>query len=224
MKSSKYTVIRIITCILFLVPAITTIFNLIQYCSWGGSITDVLGFQTVLALCGSVLLATSIFSQSSKLFVIGATVKAIAFIPWILDSLGHSYLFVFSISYIAAAASWILVVLSKLKSGKTKIFIIVAVGLHALSSIITQTDLGFDDLLVCVKNILTFAIPVMLSGLALPNVEFTVKSIGTNVASVSSSSNTLNQYEKISKLKELLDMDLITQEEFDAKKKELLNL
>ena len=224
MKSSKYTVIRIITCILFLVPAITTIFNLIQYCSWGGSITDVLGFQTVFSLCGSVLLATSIFSQSGKLFVIGATGKAIAFIPWILDSLGHSYLFAFSISYIAAAASWILVALSRLKTDKTKIFFIVAVGLHAFSSIITQTDLGFDDLLVCVKNTLIFAIPVMLAGFALPNVEFTIKSIGTNTASVSSAANTLNQYEKMSKLKELLDMDLITQEEFEAKKKELLHL
>lgn len=224
MKNSKYTVIRIITCILFLVPAITTIFNLIQYCSWGGSITDVLGFQTVLSLCGSVLLATSIFSQSSKLFVIGATGKAIAFIPWILDSLGHNYLFVFSISYIAAAASWILVVLSKLKTDKTKIFFIVAVGLHVFSSIITQTDLGFTNLLVCVKDILIFAIPVMLSGFALPNVEFTIKSIETNTASASSTANTLNQYEKMSKLKELLDMNLITQEEFDAKKKELLNL
>ena len=224
MKSSKYTVIRIITCILFLVPAITTIFNLIQYCSWGGLITDVLGFQTVLSLCGSVLLATSIFSQSSKLFVIGATVKAVAFIPWILDSLGHNYLFVFSISYIAAAASWILVVLSKLKTDKTKIFFIVAVGLHVFSSIITQTDLGVANLLVCMKDILIFAIPVMLSGFALPNVEFTIKSIETNTASASSTANTLNQYEKMSKLKELLDMDLITQEEFDAKKKELLNL
>ena len=224
MKNSKYTVIRIITCILFLVPAITTIFNLIQYCSWGGSITDVLGFQTVLSLCGSVLLATSIFSQSSKLFVIGATGKAIAFIPWILDSLGHSYLFAFSISYIAAAASWILVVLSKLKTDKTKIFFIVAVGLHVFSSIITQTDLGFTNLLVCVKDILIFAIRVMLSGFALPNVEFTIKSIETNTASASSTANTLSQYEKMSKLKELLDMDLITQEEFDAKKKELLNL
>ena len=183
-----------------------------------------LGFQTVLSLCGSVLLATSIFSQSSKLFVIGATGKAIAFIPWILDSLGHNYLFVFSISYIAAAASWILVVLSKLKTDKTKIFFIVAVGLHVFSSIITQTDLGFANLLDCVKDILIFAIPVMLSGFALPNVEFTIKSIGTNTASASSTANTLNQYEKMSKLKELLDMDLITQEEFDAKKKELLNL
>ena len=183
-----------------------------------------LGFQTVLSLCGSVLLATSIFSQSSKLFVIGATGKAIAFIPWILDSLGHNYLFVFSISYIAAAASWILVVLSKLKTDKTKIFFIVAVGLHVFSSIITQTDLGFTNLLVCVKDILIFAIPVMLSGFALPNVEFTIKSIETNTASASSTANTLSQYEKMSKLKELLDMDLITQEEFDAKKKELLNL
>ena len=31
-------------------------------------------------------------------------------------------------------------------------------------------------------------------------------------------------YEELQKLKELLDMDIVTQEEFDAKKKQLLNL
>ena len=35
---------------------------------------------------------------------------------------------------------------------------------------------------------------------------------------------TLDPYEEIKKLKELLDIEAITQEEYDKKKKELLNL
>ena len=34
----------------------------------------------------------------------------------------------------------------------------------------------------------------------------------------------VNPYEEIKKLKELLDMGILSQEEFDKKKKELLNL
>lgn len=37
-------------------------------------------------------------------------------------------------------------------------------------------------------------------------------------------SNTLDPYEEMKKLKELLDLDIITREEFDRKKKELLGL
>ena len=43
--------------------------------------------------------------------------------------------------------------------------------------------------------------------------------------SVQKNDNTINDpYENLKKLKELLDMDIITQEEFDKKKKELLGL
>lgn len=39
-----------------------------------------------------------------------------------------------------------------------------------------------------------------------------------------SENNTSNPYEEVKQLKELLDMGIITQEEFDLKKKELLKL
>lgn len=45
-----------------------------------------------------------------------------------------------------------------------------------------------------------------------------------NIASKLDKNNKIDPYEEVKKLKELLDIGAITQEEFDAKKKELLNL
>ena len=47
---------------------------------------------------------------------------------------------------------------------------------------------------------------------------------GPEVAPNSNNSVKLDPYEEMKKLKELLDLDIITQEEFDRKKKELLGL
>ena len=47
---------------------------------------------------------------------------------------------------------------------------------------------------------------------------------GQEVAANSNNSVKLDPYEEMKKLKELLDLDIITQEEFDRKKKELLGL
>lgn len=59
-----------------------------------------------------------------------------------------------------------------------------------------------------------------------------IKNIGTNISGIFNKDNkktsqdntTLDPYEEIKKLKELLDIEAITQEEYDKKKKELLNL
>ena len=47
---------------------------------------------------------------------------------------------------------------------------------------------------------------------------------GQEAAANSNNSVKLDPYEEMKKLKELLDLDIITQEEFDRKKKELLGL
>ncbi|MBR2138678.1 MAG: SHOCT domain-containing protein [Bacilli bacterium] len=54
-----------------------------------------------------------------------------------------------------------------------------------------------------------------------------IKQLGNNISGMfkkEKKQNTTDPYEELKKLKELLDMDVITQEEFDKKKKELLNL
>ncbi|EZI40276.1 SHOCT domain-containing protein [Staphylococcus haemolyticus] len=54
------------------------------------------------------------------------------------------------------------------------------------------------------------------------NVEGSNNSLGL-IDQATHSDNDLQPLEKIKKLKELLDMDAITQEEFDKKKQQLLN-
>lgn len=223
MNLGNKAVMKIIAGILFLIPVVNTLYNLVQYCSWGGSIVEVLGLHTILSLVGGVLLAISMFKQNGKLFIIGAVLKALSFIPWIIDNLGYSYLIAFTISYIVEAVSWLLVIFALLKRDKSKNVYVIAMVLCVLSDVITMNDVGLGEIFNCLISLLCFAVPVVLSSFVLENADIGLESIQIHTAGALSSPNRLNQYDKLTKLKDLLDVGAITQEEFDQKKKELLN-
>lgn len=209
--------------ILFFIPVVNTLYNLVQYCSWGGTVAEVLGLHTILSLVGGVLLAISMFKQNGKLFIIGAALNALSFLPWIFDNLGYSYLITFTISYIAEAVSWLLVIFVLLKRDKAKNFYIIAIVLCVLSDVITMNDVGLSEIFNCLISLLCFSVPVVLSSFVLENADIGLESIQIHTAGATPSPNRLNQYDKLTKLKDLLDVGAITQEEFDQKKKELLN-
>lgn len=73
---------------------------------------------------------------------------------------------------------------------------------------------------------------IVFSGVPCPEAHSTItkaltefrKSNNTKISSNSNSMINFDPYEELKKLKELLDLDIVTQEEFDKKKKQLLGL
>jgi len=242
MSSKKQTTLGVIAAILFMVPAYLYLRDMIDTIMAGlnahATTKELIKFtlHNSVAIVGYVLLSVSMLIKSNKVCTVGIIGGIIYPILEVIHMQSQVNFKTFvpeaicCIAYIMISVSWILLLLSVVKKKYRIDYHIMAAGVYLLDIVIRllcgkyvswwlDCGLGYYALYA------TGCIPVMLSYFVLSKLEFSPENMrGATNEKPEHVSDQENQYDNAMKLKELLDKGIITQEEFDQKKKELLNL
>ena len=190
-------------------------------------------FLTVLCLISTVLMAVSIFSGIYSLMAVGAGIQAISYLTEFARLLSvrskSSINFLSYIMYLLPAIGCALIIIMVLtKRSALKISFLASVLLLVRLIVPIIIVLRYGGLIVinnaqkCLYFLCTYCLPIILTGFLLSN---TKQIDSSNAIAVNAGAENPNsQIDNIFKLKELLDTKAITQEEFEAKKKQLLKL
>lgn len=223
--------------ILFLLGVIITLKSIID----GGDIAEQIEngnitIWNVFQIVGIVLIAVSMFVQNHKLFAIGSGMSVIYPVFCLVQNIKSWGLYVdlnYDIANLAAAGilnmlsiiSWAILVSSVFKRCKVKTYCIIAAGVAIIGNLVYCIGLfiyfGINLFVAFLIRLLTVFIPIVLAGYALSDTNYRAKFQGY---SKQPAINALSQVDKLTKLKGLLDSGVITQEEFDEKKKQILGL
>ena len=166
----------------------------------------------IFSLATYMLFATAVFSQKNKLFGAAAVIEAVRYAIMLIN---NEEIIATAMSLIGA----ILVAISVFRQNKIKDFCFLYAGIRATWYVLIMGGSILIDFMVGVAVIAIDAAPFALAGLAFGG-ENKMHSTNVRVAPVS----TTNQIEKLRSLKELLDEGILTQEEFEEKKKQMLGL
>lgn len=220
----------------FGIYAILIIIDIVQDAQYGFPF-DAWAFLT---LVGAVLIAIAMFASIPMLIAVGGGVSAVSSAITFIIYLGNMDYFPkrYFITDLILLVVWILIIVSGVnkKSGKT--LAMIAGALLALRFFViifgNKLDYGSFGLLdygsfgLNARVFLSYLVPIVgtfMIGLASESLHSDGKVVvktsataGTNATSAES------QVEKLTKLKTLLDSGVISQEEFDAKKKQILGL
>lgn len=193
----------IIAGVLFVVRFVFLIPSLLSY----GVDIDI-----IFSLATYMLFATAVFSQKNKLFGAAAVIEAVRYAIMLIN---NEEIIATAMSLIGA----ILVAISVFRQNKIKDFCFLYAGIRATWYVLIMGGSILIDFMVGVAVIAIDAAPFALAGLAFGG-ENKMHSTNVRVAPIS----TTNQIEKLRSLKELLDEGILTQEEFEEKKKQMLGL
>ena len=242
MNNTKKLWINIIAGAIFLYLATTEPFKVFSKSPYN---TDFLVNLTFIA--GYIILAISVFLKKGTLLSIGIILEIVSIsfafpdcisqLIWLLDGNNIPFKSVLSFSLVIVASAmiigaWGLLMLSVLKKD-AKNYCFIAMILQFLGHLIREYRLALHPTTLQNGNIAwvgTFVNALILCGAMLLSYHvLTGSALKFNHNVVSTPQNTQqmdsgNQIEKVVKLKELLDMGIITQEEFDDKKKQILEL
>ena len=132
--------------------------------------------------------------------------------------LGMNATIIFSILYIVV---YVLLFVSLLNIGKNKKLSSIAIAMLLAVNILAGFVNGrsFTSGILSALILAIFSVPIILAVIAIRNTPQRQR-----VVLNKKSAPVFETSERLTKLKELLDVGAITQEEFDAKKKEILNL
>lgn len=221
--------------LLFLLPTIVVLRNDVY--TWGFVFDFGLFGPYFVSIClflgGFILLAMSLFFNNDKIFCVGLiaeiiynTMRMVSFAN--LNTFGN---FAWVVSHAVSIVSWGLLLYSVFKKTSVKNLCLMAAGLQIIALFIWNLDHVLKEeekisfLLNGLWSAILLCIPIVLSTFIFNNEEFSFNSFSfpTKVKTKPTISKT-NQYDDLSKLKELLDSGVITQEEFDQKKKQILEL
>lgn len=184
---------------------------------------------SILWSIATILLAVAMFADKKRLFFVGITIHlveallysigSISFVQGILPFIIQLSIMIKGtfIGFILCLVAYALILISMRDTQKQSQFIIIAVVLLCIGSVInTHFQDGIFSILV---KVIPSVIPIAFAVFALQQPHKLVA-----VSDNQDKSQLLNDVERLTKLKELLDEGAITQEEFDTKKKEMLNL
>lgn len=208
--------------------------NLFRYIAGGLLILEGLGvivsgsfdFVSLLTIFARVVMAISLLTKKDNFFVIGVPAYIVQEICIIIECvrmirvhyLGMHATIIVSILYIVV---YVLLFVSLLNIGKNKklssIAIAMLLAVHILFGFTNGG--GFTSAILSALILAIFSAPIILAVIVIRNTPQRQRVV-LNKKSVP----VFTTIEKLTKLKELLDMGAISQEEFDAKKKEFLNL
>lgn len=188
-------------------------------------------FMAVLYVSGYIsiaLMAVSMFTGIFQLMAVGAIIEAIYYLICIIRNHSEFYLIVY---YILSIACYMLIASSIFqREHAVKLTLCASISLllaKIVNYIPTIASWGFMKSLSLVYNELTgyigeIGLPIILSGFVLnyASQQHPAKAIAGDIQQVSFE----NRIENLTKLKELLDIGAISQEEFDVKKKQFLDL
>ena len=227
MKNTKVspTVVGILFAISAFSSIATFIDGLLYNYYWGQNLV-----YFILAI-GPILLALSMFQQNIKFCLFGSALQIIGNVLWIkriFDIYGNHLRIANLVFTLLTIIAWSLVVLAINKKNNQITYCFISAGLILAVFLIRQiygtiflgTSLGMVGLL---RQLLT-VIPIALMGNVLADTDFGSGEHKVTQRLVSKNAGQESQFEKLTKLKELLDLGIITQQEFDEKKKQLLGL
>ena len=218
MNEKNLKIIRYLTGAMFISIALQSFPLIVDFVDYWGSVEIMTTLFVISIFVGALLIAISMFSNNYILLMVGAGMMALGSLNRVIAGGGFYRIF-----WVFANA--LLVVATFQRERAVKIGIISALlsiiayisaaifhsSLSVLgSAIFTDTDTTVLDL-----------VRPLLVCLVLQN---TPQAEAAKISKPATAPKASNRIEELTKLKDLLDAGAITQEEFDAKKKQLLNL
>lgn len=210
----------------FGIDAILIIINLVQNARNGYSFNA----WTLLTVVGAVLIAIAMFASIPMLIAVGGGVSAVSsaigFIIYLgyMDYLPKRYF----IDALIPLVVWILIIVSGVnkKSGKTLAMIAGALSALRFFVIIFGNKLDYGSFGLNARGFLSYLVIIVgtfMIGLASESLLSDEKAVvKTSVNAGTNATSAESQVERLTKLKTLLDSGVISQEEFDEKKRQII--
>ena len=194
----------------------------------------------IVGIGGFMLIALGLFISARRISAIGCALNAIMSICWVIIAMLQSFGGENAVTLLLEATADIMLLIACLDERKSVIFGIISAAAYLLSTFITFFILYFvyygynsgtflTALLFCAGAVLLGIAPrqaqkkPVRTAAAAPAAD-DYSSPATDTYSAPAADNESDPFTMLLKLEELLGKGYITQEEFDAKKKELLGL
>lgn len=179
-----------------------------------------------------IVIAIALFTANTQYLLIGCGIGAFSSGLYVIAAISYEDID-FVIYHASRAACFILITLSLLqqmnyeKTIPMAILIgiagyVVAEGLYIISNDYYDFFEKIGYVFSCVSSAVRLYLPIYIGFITLDSKNIPI--LKNRTISASAQSRVENPIERLTKLKTLLDSGVITQEEFEAKKKELLNL
>lgn len=182
-------------------------------------------FQLILTLIGTLLMAISMFTGMTQLLMAGAGIRGILFISMIWAIIRSGFKPYRLSSFLVAIVYVIVAIAAFQKKAASKYGLICTPLIFTGSMItyITQTQNPgiWPSIYFSLRNCVPTATCILLSCIVLEYLPQT-SAAKTKKPLSDKSVNSDDRVEALTKLKQLLDSGVITQEEFETKKKQIL--
>lgn len=186
------------------------------------------GVYHIFAVVGIILLIVGLFTDKAILSSIGAGLNALAPVFETIQYYILSNHILFDAYLLLQIAFWLLIVFVILSKGKAPLILGCIAALVRIYIEYIYASFPIYSLYGLAKmSLIVGALMIGIAFSSLPSkISINLSSLGIKQSSNDEpkTADTQNNIDKLLKLKELLDMGAITQEEFDEKKKQLLGL
>ena len=215
MNEKNLKIVRYITGVLFLALAITSF--LYKY-TFSGS-TYAIGY--IVSALGAAIMAVSMFLGMRQVFIVGAGFQAVSCLIKLL-ALHENIMSI--LSAVLLLAGYVLAAFAIQDKKNTSKYVIVSVVLFLIGNIANQIAFLTDKLSIiwALKDFVSVASPILLACIVFENIPQAQTTKMVKQPTKTAKSN--DRIEELTKLKDLLDTGVISQEEFDAKKKQILGV
>jgi hypothetical protein len=203
----------------FLGCAVTIVIPLVRY-----------GFtwMRLFLLTGGILTAVGLALMIPVLSAVGCGLCAIASALEVFDVLEtcfyHSFFIAWAIVDILVLVVWVLLAVAFVNRKNAKVLSVAAAAGELISVLIFVVVYRTVPVAQSLIADLLLIIGAVFAGLALSSMPVKIPQNTSSTSTSSSSQSSASPALRIEKLKGLLDQGVISQEEFDAKKKEILDL
>ncbi len=173
----------------------------------------------IVSAIGAVMMAVSMFLGMRQVFMAGAGFQAVS---CLIKALNPPKNIVNIFSFVLLLLGYVLIVFAVQDKKNASKYKIVSVVLFLVGNIANQIAFLTDrfSIIWALKNFVSVASPILLACIVFENTPQAQTTKMVKQPTKTAKSN--DRIEELTKLKELLDAGAITQEEFDAKKKQIL--
>lgn len=220
MDEKNLKIARYLTGALFLALALVSLTVSFPYYTT----SDKVGY--VVSALGAVIMAVSMFLGMRQIFIVGTGFRAVSCLIRLLASQEFSsrknIVSIFSLVLLLLGYVFIALAIQDKKNASK--YEIVSVALFLIGCVLEQIAFVKEaaSIIWALQNFVRVASPILLACIVFENIPQAQTTKMVKQPTKTAKSN--DRIEELTKLKDLLDTGVITQEEFDAKKKQLLNL
>lgn len=219
MNEKNLKIVRYITGVLFLALAITSF--LYKYTFSGSTYAIGYAIGYIVSALGAAIMAVSMFLGMRQVFIVGAGFQAVSCLIKLL-ALHENIMNI--LSAVLLLAGYVLAAFAIQDKKNTSKYVIVSVVLFLIGNIANQIAFLTDKLSIiwALKDFVSVASPILLACIVFENTPQAQTTKMVKQPTKTAKSN--DRIEELTKLKDLLDTGVISQEEFDAKKKQILGV